>query len=116
MRDASPLRPAARPRCVFSFLAVFFSFLSGIEKEKKENVCRFVFHARVCVAKVLGSLVVEFFLDFGNCMAMIDLRGFWIGFGLRGEGTDFSVVVICEPQLLLACCRLAVADNRGHGP
>jgi hypothetical protein len=65
VRDDSPppLRPAALPRCVFfsfSFLAVFFSFLSGIENEKRKNVCRFVFHARVCVAKVLGSVVVEF--------------------------------------------------------
>ena len=60
---------------------------------------------------MLGSLVVEFFLDFGNCMAMIDLRGFWIGFGLRGEGTD-SVVVICERQLLLP---RSLGKGQGHG-
>jgi len=107
-----PLRPAALPRCVFFLPRCLFPFSVWNRKRNRNRKCVPFCFPRACLrCESAGN-----FLDFGNCMAMIDLRGFWIGFGLRGEGTDFSVVVICEPQLLLVCCRLAVADNRGHGP
>lgn len=56
----------------------------------------------------------DFLLGFGNCMVVINLRGFWIGFGYTGREatwTFFSVVVVQEPRVAAAALVCELCDE-----
>jgi len=101
---------------VFFFLfpsSLSFSVFCLESKMKKGKMCAVLFSTRVFA---LRKCLVRWwwnFLDFGNCMAIIELRGFWIGFGLRCEETDFSCGRgwFLNLVLLLACCCFDANDK-----